>query len=146
MEPRNPACSQEADAVRLGGRQKRNAVEGRTRGNESGVVEQGMCAQGSSEELGRPDDLHGQEAEGERPPEQAPGPESRRRLSATREARGRIPGQTTNRKEPHCGQDGRSRTTARRTGHQESELLNTTEEGGELNPGGPAGGKGEAGS
>jgi hypothetical protein len=30
--------------------------------------------------------------------------------------------------------------------HQESELLHTTDEGGELNPGGPAGGKGEAGS
>lgn len=34
----------------------------------------------------------------------------------------------------------------RRMGHQESELLHRTDEGGELNPGGPAGGKGEAGS
>ena len=99
MEPRNPACTREADAVRLGGRQKRSAVEGRTRGNESGVVEQGMSVQGSSEELGRPDDLHGQEADRERPPEQAPGLGSRRRLSATREAWGKVPPeQTTNRR------------------------------------------------
>ena len=98
MEPRNPACSREADAVRPGGRQKRSAVKGRTRGNESGVEEQGMSVQGSSEELGRPDDLHGQEADRERPPEQAPGLGSGRRLSATQEARGRFPEQTTNRK------------------------------------------------
>jgi hypothetical protein len=59
---------------------------------------------------------------------------------------GEVAEQTTKGKEPHCGQDGRWRTTARRTGHQESELLDSTEEGGELTPGGPAGGKREAGS
>lgn len=50
-------------------------------------------------------------------------------------------------KEPHCGDDGAiDNSSAVGIEHQESELLHRTEEGGELNPGGPAGGKGGAGS
>jgi hypothetical protein len=64
MEPRNPACAQEADAVRLRRKAATKRGIGLTRGNESGVEEQGMSAPGSSEELGRPDVFHGQEAEG----------------------------------------------------------------------------------
>src|SRR4028118_1299627 len=122
------------------------ARKGRSRGNKSGVVERGMSARGPSEELGRPDVLHGQKAGRGNRAQQAPGPRSRPRLSAAREARAvEASGNERQRVALWSGwRDGRQQR--RRTGEQESEARHRGCEGGELNPGGPAGGKGEAGS
>jgi hypothetical protein len=101
-----------------------------------------MFTQGISEELGRPDDFHVMRRErrsrrNKLPARKLEAPSSEGRLEACERTRKRM------------AQRGNGRATDDESApdeHQESEHLEGTNEGGELNPGGPSGGKRDAGT
>jgi len=108
-----------------------------------GVVERGMFTPGFSEELERPDDFHVNRRGGE-----AAEPSSRPdEWSRTGPAAGgsKLESGYEN-KTVRRGTGARPRRTAFLEEHQESELLSSTYDGGELIAGGPTRGKREAGS
>lgn len=101
-----------------------------------------MFTMGFSEELERPDDFHVRRREGE-----AAEPSSRPEdWPCTGQSGGGSKCESGNEsKSVRRGTRARPRRTALADEHQESELLSSTDDSGELLPGGPTRGKREAG-
>jgi hypothetical protein len=101
-----------------------------------------MFTPGFFEELERPDDFHVRRRGGEAA-NQAPGPKTDRASDPSWGGSKYESGDEN--KTVRRGTRARPRRRAFSDEHQESELLSSTSEGGELFPGGPIGGKREAG-